>query len=116
MEAAVPVIPLATTTVDVQRATETEPGEGRTWTVRHRSIPAHISAPSGVDTFAPGGGRVVTTATFIVDHLTDVALTDRLVDRTTGTVWEVDAAVPRVGLGLDHTTGTCHYVEGQPVP
>lgn len=110
------MIPLVTTTVDVRRAVETEPGEGRTWSTRHRSVAAHISAPTGVDTFAPGGGRAVTTATFLIDHLTDVAITDRLYDRTTGITWEVDAATPRVGLGVDHTAGTCHHVKGAPVP
>lgn len=114
MEATVPVIPLATTTVDVQVATETEPGEGRTFTTRHRDVAAHISAPTGTETPAPGGGRQTITATFLLDHHTDLANTDRLVDHTTGITWEVDTAVPRVGLGLDHVHGTCHYVQGPP--
>lgn len=114
--AEVAVIPLCTTTVDVKRATEDEPGEGRTWATRHRNVRAHISAPTGSEQAAPGGGRQVIVADFALDHHTDLANTDRLVDRVTGITWEVDTAVPRVGLGLDHVTGTCHYVEGPPVP
>lgn len=110
------MIPLVTTTVDVQRATESEPGEGRTWATRHRDVNAHISAPSGIETAAPGGGRQVITASFALDHHTDLRNTDRLIDATTGITWEVDTAVPRIGLGLDHVIGTCHYVEGPPVP
>lgn len=113
---AVGVIPLCTTTVDVKRATEDEPGEGRTWATRHRNVRAHISSPTGSEQAAPGGGRQVVVADFELDHHRDLRNTDRLVDRVTGITWEVDTAVPRVGLGLDHVTGTCHYVEGPPVP
>lgn len=113
---AVAVIPICTTTVDVKRATEDEPGEGRTWATRHRAVRAHISAPTGTEQPAAGGGRQVIVADFALDHHTDLANTDRLIDRTTGITWEVDTAIPRVGLGLDHVTGTCHYVEGPPVP
>ena len=59
-------------------------------------------APTGTEQPAAGGGRQVIVADFALDHHTDLANTDRLIDRTTGITWEVDTAIP--GSGSASTT------------
>jgi hypothetical protein len=96
------VIALATTTVTVQSATETEPGEGRTLSTIARGHPAQIGSPSGSEDARPGGGRQTATSVLQCDPLPGLTHTCKVTDETTGDTFEVVWVKKRTGLGLDH--------------
>lgn len=104
-------VPLATTTITAQHAREDEPGEGRTFTTYARRISAHLSAPAGTEEGAPGGGSSTVTNDLLCDPI-DLRATDRIVDDSTGLLYEVDWVKPRSGLGLDHVKAGVHRTEG----
>lgn len=96
-------VPLATTTITWQSGTETEPGEGRSFTTLATAVRAHIGSPSGRDQLRPGGGREVVEAVCDCDPVAGAARFDRVVDANTGVAWDVVWVDQREGLGLDHT-------------
>ena len=62
------MIPLATTTVDVTRESEPEPGEGITTTAVASDVRACVASPTGRDLQAAGGGSQVIDAVLDADH------------------------------------------------
>lgn len=104
-------IPVATTTIRVDQGTETEPGEGLSWTSTAFGIRAHIGTPTGNDQLRAGGGRETIDAVLHADSVS-LAHTDRVYDETTGEVWQVVWVQPRQGLGLDHTHAGLRRVTG----
>ena len=96
------MIPLATTTITVEAATETEPGEGRTFTTTLTGVPAHLSAPSTLERLRAGGGGEADEWNLYTEPTVSISHTDRVTDESTGAVFEVVTAVRRSGLGLDH--------------
>lgn len=97
-------IPIATTTVTVLRASEPEPGEGRTLTEAAAAVRAVIGSLSGSESVRPGGGRSTSDAKLTCD-VADIIPTDVIEDDTTGERWEVEWVEIKPGLGLDHMEG-----------
>lgn len=106
------MIPLATTTITHKRATETEPGEGRTFTTIASRVRAVIGSPSGREALLAGGGRESVDAVLVSDQLDDAAHTDTITDETSGDVWEIVWLQDREGLGLAHTKAGLRRVAG----
>lgn len=94
-------LPLTTTTVTIDNATETEPYEGETSTVRGTGIAAHVGSP-GASADQRGAGQETWDAALYVDSGVTVERNDRVTDETTGHVWRVLDVNERSGLGLDH--------------
>lgn len=44
----------------------------------------------------------------------DIRYTDRVLDESTGVLWDVVFAHARTGLGLDHVSGELRLVSGEP--
>ena len=103
-------VPIATTTVAVYAMAEAEPGEGRTRTLR-ATVPGHISAPTGNEVQAPGGGASTVDAVVLCDPVTGMAHTDQ-VETAEGDIYEVLWVRQRRGLGLDHMQAGCRRVTG----
>ncbi len=107
------MIPHATTTtITVRTVTEPEPGDARTTTVTATGVRAVISAPSATAAVRPGGGQADHRYRLNCDPVTLTAF-DQVVDDTTGTVYEVDWAEQRTGLGIAHTVANLSRLEGQ---
>lgn len=112
------MIPVATTTISVYAIAESEPGEGRTRTVRASGIRAVIGALSGVETVRPGGGEERVAARLDCDTTTStgaaltIAHTDQIVDEQTGETFEVGWVKRKNGHGLDHYEGQIVLVAG----
>lgn len=112
------MIPVSSTTISVYAIAETEPGEGRTATLRASGVRAVIGSLGGAETTRPGGGEATVTARLDCDP-TDrqgtpivLAHTDQVKDETTGQTFEVDWAHAKGGVGLDHIEGSLTLVEG----
>lgn len=105
-------IPTATTTVLVEQAAETEPGEGRTWTEVARDVRAVIGSPSGGASAADGGGSSAVQWRLDADPISDLTDTCRVTDQATGVVYEVDWVAHRAGFGLDHTVAGIRVARG----
>lgn len=102
------MIPLATTTVIVQRRTDTaEPYEAETW-ADLATVAGHLSNPTGTEQ-TRGGSQEVVDAVLLADTV-DLRHTDRIID-TTGT-YEVLWVQPRQGLGLDHVKAGLRRIRG----
>lgn len=106
------MIPVATTTIKVETATEDEPGEGRTWSTVATAVRAVIGSHAGAETVRPGGGREAVRAHLDCDPV-DLGHLDRVTDETTGIVYEVSWAAQRTGLGREHTVAGLVTVEGR---
>lgn len=105
------MIPVNTTTVAVRRASEPEPGEGRTFATTATGVRAVIGSPSGRDQLQAGGGREVVDAVLNCDPIS-AAHTDQVVDEATSETWEIVWLEQRRGLGLDHTRAGLKRVAG----
>lgn len=108
-------IPIATTTIAVYAAVETEPGEGRTETLVADAVRAVIGSPSGDETPSPGGGTSRVTDVLNCDPCPQLAdNTFVVVDEQTGARYEVEWVRHRQGLGLDHTRAGLIQLVGRP--
>ena len=105
-------IALATTTITVSRASEPEPGEGRTLSPLKPFVRATITGEHGVEDTSPGGGQQTIEArlncdiVFGFDHICVVH------DDQTNLDWEVVWVLERNGLGLDHCDGVLRRFSG----
>jgi hypothetical protein len=112
------MIPVASTTISVYAIAETEPGEGRTSTLRASGVRAVIGSLTGSETSRPGGGEATVTARLDCDPTTSLGQTltldhtDLVKDETTGQTFEVQWAHAKGGLGLDHIEGSLVLVTG----
>lgn len=103
------MIPLATTTLTVQRPGAHEPYEApAAWVTVATAVRGHISGPGGVETAA--GGEMTDVSLSFSCELADIAHTDRIVDDATGATYDVVWVEERHGLGLDRMTGALRRV------
>lgn len=94
------MIPLATTTVLVEAASEPDYSTAAVLTTRG-TYPAHISAPSGSERLGqPGVERI--DAALLIDTAALVERGDQITDQKTATVYRVAWVADRRGLGLSH--------------
>jgi hypothetical protein len=109
------MIPVATTTITVRSATESEPGDGRTLTAVATGVRAVIGSPTGAEVYEPGGGTSTVTDVLNCDPCPELAdNTCQVVDDTTGAVYEVVWVAHRNGFGLDHTRAGLTEFVGRP--
>ena len=104
------MIPVQTTTVDVLTPAVDEPYETGSYSTVHSRVPAHVGSPSGTDVVANAGQAEIT-------HTLNCApvvfgQNDRVVDNTTGYLFDVIWSDVRRGLGLDHTRAGLRRIEG----
>lgn len=105
-------LPLTTTTVTISRLLEgVDPYEEECWSIITSDTPAVISGSSGTGANV-GGAQQVLSATLYVDGGTDVKMSDRVTDNTSGDVWLCDWVRRRYELGLAHVTCGLTFVEG----
>ena len=102
---------IATTTATITRTAGTgdpyEPGVVTTVA----TVPAHISAPSGIDVPVGGHKEVIDAVAYLPDG-TSVERGDMLTDATTGAAYVVSWWTARTGLGLSHVQVGLTHVEG----
>lgn len=94
-------LPVATTTITVERGTGGDAYDGQTFSTVHSGVRAVIGSPSGAET-NQGGSSEQQTARLNCDPI-DLRHTDRVTDDQTAITYEVTFAARRLGLGLDHT-------------
>lgn len=98
------MIPLSTTTVQVDRPTVgADAYELSTYTTVATGVPGHVSGPSGSEQRGSGTQESV-DGTLSVGYGVDIERQDRVTDEKTGDVWMVSWTRTRRGLGLDRRT------------
>ena len=128
------MIPLALTTIRIERkAASSSPstsspsnrdpwdegyldagGEGiepEKWSVVARGVRAAISSPGGAENWVTGSTEEIVTWSLVADPC-DLTYLDRVVDESTDQVFEVQYAIVRRGLGLDHVKAGVQTVRG----
>lgn len=95
------MLPLATTTITVERPASGDPYEPGAITSLSTGTAAHIGQPSGVEV-QQGGEMESITDVLLVQAGIDLRHTDLVVDETTGQRYRVAWVRARQGLGLDH--------------
>jgi hypothetical protein len=106
------MLPLATTTVTVERPEGGDPYEPQDATTVSTGTPGHVSAPSGREVDR-GGELEAISAVLLTDSGIDLAHTDLVLDEGTGERYRVAWVDHRRGLGLDHTkAGLVRYQGG----
>lgn len=110
------MIPFSTTTVAVRRSDQDgtlDLTDTLTWTDVRTGVRAVIGNPAGSEIQA-GGSQSAVMLRLNCDPIADLDHADRIVDETTGQVYEVLWAVQRGGLGLEHTVAGLQIVEDLP--
>jgi hypothetical protein len=106
------LIPTTTVTViTLDTSGPVDPYEDTGVEETHTVMPAHISAPGGVDAPVGGDKEVVTAVAFLPGHAV-VTTTDRVSDNLTGDTYAVVWTRRRRGLGLDHVEAGLRSVKG----
>lgn len=95
------MLPLATTTVTVERPADGDPYETATSTAVSAGTPAHIGSPTGREVDR-GGQLERIDAVLLAAPGLDLTHTDLVTDDTTGQQYRVGWVDHRQGLGLDH--------------
>lgn len=96
------MLPLATTTVTVERSASGDPYEAAASTATSSTgTPAHIGSPTGREVDR-GGQLERIDAVLLAAAGLDLTHTDLVVDDTTGQRYRVGWVEARQGLGLDH--------------
>lgn len=98
------MIPLATTTVLVEPATQTETDSAPTYGTATGPHQAHLSAPDGQEQVG-GADLERIDAVLLIDATVSLAQGDRVTDQGTGAVYRCAWVTHRQGLGLDHLRG-----------
>lgn len=107
------MLPLATTTITVERPADGDPYEAAASTATASTgTPAHIGSPSGSE--IDRGGQLERIDTVLLAEAgLDLTHTDLVVDEATGQRYRVGWVDHRRGLGLDHTkAGLARYSGG----
>lgn len=107
------MLPLTTTTVDVDRPTpNADPDEPGTLLRLYTGLSGHVGSPNG-DSLVANGHQELVDAVLYVD-LTDPPLSasDVITDLTTGDTYRVTWARRRQGIGLDHQAAGLRSVIG----
>lgn len=105
------MIPLATTTVSVERrGDESANYEAVTLTPIASGVRAHIGTPSGTE-FLKGGSRETVTFRLDCDPV-ELDSECEVTDDRTGERYQVIWAKQRSGFGLDHTVADLRQVTG----
>lgn len=112
------MIPLATTTISVLRATadpardDMDQPADSAYAVVASGVRAAISSPSGSSVSA-NGTREEITFRLSCDPVDGLSYLDHVRDETSGQTFFVVWAAQRTGLGLDHTEGGLRQVVGE---
>lgn len=110
------MIPLATTTITVQRSTAdetTDPYEEVTYETVASGVRARIGQQSARERVAGGTQGVLDLRVWCDPIEGGLQATDRVVDEATGDVYELDGpGFLQRGLGLDHLVAPIKQVEG----
>lgn len=97
------MLPVATTTVTLKDRTVTDDpwDEAATESTAARSVPAHLSSPSGREIQRTGSQQVLDKV--LTCEVVDLTHVQQVIDDSTGQPYEVVWVDQRKGLGLDHT-------------
>lgn len=106
------MLPIATTTITVERPADGDPYETATSATESTGTPGHISAPSGRE-IDRGGQLEAIDAVLLTSATLDLTHTDLVLDEGTGQRYRVSWVDVRRGLGLDHLkAGLARYAGG----
>ncbi|MGK2948990.1 MAG: hypothetical protein ACSLFP_10475 [Acidimicrobiales bacterium] len=105
------MLPLATTTITIERPSSTDPYETPTTTDVACGVAAHIGSPSGNEV-DQGGQQERVDAVLLAKAGIGLLHTDLVVDDGTGDRYRVVWVRQRQGLGLDHTRAGLRVYSG----